>query len=211
VVKANIRRSTVIGFYRLRWNVAAPLWSDHVTVSAVASEGEYVDGRDWLMATERLRFSIWQDDDIALADAIWGDVEVTEMTGGPFSTSDVAERLSAEIENWRRYQVQYWPVFRLSDSTLVGCCGLRPRDMEGRVAELGFQLCRQSWGQGYASEASRAVIEWARTHDFAALIAGHHPSNHASKRALVRLGFSYTHDEFYPPTGLMEPCYSLPL
>ena len=163
------------------------------------------------METERLRFSIWRDDDTALAEAIWGDAEVTELTGGPFTTEAVTERLAAEIQNWRLNGIQYWPLFRLNGSTLIGCCGLRPRDKNARVAELGFQLCRQSWGKGYASEASRAVIEWARAHDFAALIAGHHPSNQASKRALVHLGFSYTHDELYPPTGLMEPCYFLPL
>jgi RimJ/RimL family protein N-acetyltransferase len=163
------------------------------------------------MATERLRFGIWRGDDIALAETIWGDDDVTELIGGPFSTESVADRLAAEIENWRQYRMQYWPVFRLNDATLVGCCGLRPRNMEAHVAELGFQLCRQSWGQGYASEAARAVIEWARAHDFATLIAGHHPSNQASKRALMRLGFSYTHDELYPRTGLREPCYSLEL
>lgn len=170
-----------------------------------------MDRRDCLMETERLCFSTWQGDDIALAQAIWGDAEVTKLTGGPFLSVEVAERLAAEIENWHKYQVQYWPLFRLSDFTLVGCCGLRPRDMEARVAELGFQLCRRSWGQGYASEASRAVIERARAQNFTTLIAGHHPSNEASKRALLGLGFSYTHDELYQPTGLMEPCYSLSL
>jgi RimJ/RimL family protein N-acetyltransferase len=163
------------------------------------------------METKRLRFGIWRTVDTALAEAIWGDAEVTELTGGPFTAEAIAERLGTEIENWRLYGIQYWPVFALDGSTLVGCCGLRPRDMEARQAELGFQLCRASWGRGYASEASEAVIEWARAHDFAALIAGHHPSNEASKRALLRLGFSYTHDELYPPTGLVEPCYSLSL
>lgn len=170
-----------------------------------------MDGRDRLMETERLRFGIWRPDDTALAEAIWGDAEVTEFTGGPFTAHAVAERLATEVQTWRLYGIQYWPVFALDGSALIGCCGLRPRDMEAREAELGFQLCRLAWGQGYASEASKAVIAWARTHDFAALIAGHHPSNEGSKRVLVRLGFSYTHDELYMPTGLMEPCYSLPL
>jgi ribosomal-protein-alanine N-acetyltransferase len=67
--------------------------------------------------------------------------------------------------------------------------------MNARIAELGFQFCADAWGQGFATEASTAVIEWARTEGFSALIAGHHPDNLASKRALVRLGFSYTHDE----------------
>jgi RimJ/RimL family protein N-acetyltransferase len=170
-----------------------------------------VDGRDWLMTTKRLRFGIWRHDDILFAESIWGDPEVTALTGGPFTKQAIAERLASEVGNWQRHGIQYWPLFGLDSSTLIGCCGLRPRDMHLRVAEIGFQLCRESWGHGYASEAAIAVIDWARTHDFVALMAGHHPSNHASMRALVRLGFSYTHDELYPPTGLMEPCYILQL
>ncbi|WP_414714365.1 hypothetical protein [Sphingobium sp.] len=52
------------------------------------------------------------------------------------------------------------------------------------------------------------MIGQARTQGFSALIAGHHPDNLASKRAVLRLGFSYTHDELYPPAGLLE--HSLP-
>lgn len=53
------------------------------------------------------------------------------------------------------------------------------------------------------------MIAWTASQGIAALIAGHHPENHASRRTLQRLGFRYTHDELYPPTGQMEPCYLL--
>ena len=43
-----------------------------------------------------------------------------------------------------------------------------------------------------------------------AVFAGHNPRNAASRRTLLKLGFRYTHDEFYPPTGLMHPSYVLP-
>jgi RimJ/RimL family protein N-acetyltransferase len=43
----------------------------------------------------------------------------------------------------------------------------------------------------------------------ASLFAGHHPDNAASKHALERLGFRYTHHELYPPTGLEHPGYEL--
>ncbi len=168
-----------------------------------------MDERDWLMSTERLRFGIWRDDDASLANAISGDPEVTELTGGPFTTEEVAQRLVMELKNWRLYRIQYWPVFRLSGGALAGCCGLRPRDLDARIAELGFQFCRDAWGQGLAAEAARAVIKWARAEGFAALVAGHHPDNQASRRTLLRLGFFYTHDELYPPTDQLEPCYLL--
>ena len=35
----------------------------------------------------------------------------------------------------------------------------------------------------------------------AALFTGHNPNNNSSRNLLLKLGFRYTHDEFYPPTG----------
>jgi [ribosomal protein S5]-alanine N-acetyltransferase len=168
-----------------------------------------MEGCDWPASTKRLRFGVWREGDVSLAISIWGDPEVTELTGGPFTMEAVAQRLAMEIENCRRYRFQYWPVFQLDGGALVGCCGLRPRDVKARIAELGFQLCRRAWGQGFATEAANGVIEWARERGFAALIAGHHPENLASRRALLRLGFSYTHHELYAPTSQLEPCYLL--
>jgi RimJ/RimL family protein N-acetyltransferase len=42
-----------------------------------------------------------------------------------------------------------------------------------------------------------------------ALFAGHHPDNKVSRALIERLGFAYTHDEFYAPTGLHHPSYRL--
>ena len=53
--------------------------------------------------------------------------------------------------------ITYWPLFRLSDGEFVGCCGLKPHPDPDTLA-LGFHLRPDFWGQGYASEAARAVI-----------------------------------------------------
>jgi len=42
-----------------------------------------------------------------------------------------------------------------------------------------------------------------------ALFAGHNPKNEVSRHLLELLGFRYTHDEYYPPTGLNHPSYLL--
>ena len=41
------------------------------------------------------------------------------------------------------------------------------------------------------------------------LFAGHNPKNTASRHLLQKLGFRYTHDEFYAPTGLQHPSYMM--
>src|SRR5262245_42974396 len=42
---------------------------------------------------------------------------------------------------------------------LVGCAGL---SRDGDEIELGYWIARDHWGQGYATEAARAVLSQAR-------------------------------------------------
>jgi RimJ/RimL family protein N-acetyltransferase len=82
--------------------------------------------------------------------------------------------------------------------------------IEERIYELGFHLRAEPWGRGLAEEAGRALIDFGfETIGAEALFAGHHPENQASRRTLVKLGFRLTHEEFYPPTGLLHPSYLL--
>lgn len=164
--------------------------------------------RLYFMRSPRLGFGVWTADDLALAMGLWGDGRVTRLIGGPFSEKQVRERLAREVANRAAHGIQYWPLFRLADDEHVGCCGLRPWPEQDDVLELGFHLRFDHWGQGYAFEAAQAVIHHAFTAlRVAGLFAGHHPENAASRALLLRLGFRYTHDAFYPPTGLHHPSY----
>jgi RimJ/RimL family protein N-acetyltransferase len=158
--------------------------------------------------TARLVFRTWRDDDLPLARALFGDPRVTALVGGPFDDAAVRARLAAEIANERDHRLQYWPMFLGEGGELVGCCGLKPRAPD--VHELGFYIVPARWRQGFAIEAARAVIAhaWA-AFDVRALFAGHHPDNVASRRTLESLGFRYTHDEIYPPTGRSHLGYEL--
>jgi ribosomal-protein-alanine N-acetyltransferase len=159
--------------------------------------------------TSRLTFRAWRGDDLALAMAVWGDPRLSTLAGGPFDEAQVRARLAAEIASQAEHGVSYWPMF-VADGAHAGCCGLRPRDPARRIYELGFYLRPEHWGRGYAIEAARSVIAFAFDVLAApALFAGHHPDNHASKKTLARLGFVYTHDELYPPTGLEHASYEL--
>jgi RimJ/RimL family protein N-acetyltransferase len=160
--------------------------------------------RDYFLTTERLAFSHWQEDDLALAMTLWGNPEVSAFLGGPFTPEEVSSRLSREIEMMIACKVQYWPLFLLENNDFVGCAGLRPYTNDGHVLELGFHLRPNYWGQGLAHEAYAFETLAIRS-----LFAGHHPANEASERLLKKLGFLWTHEEIYPPTGLMNPAYRL--
>ena len=162
------------------------------------------------LPTSRLYFRTWSEDDFPLAVVLWGDPRVTAFIGGPFTDDQIRQRLETEIALQRDHGVQYWPLFLRQELVHVGCCGLRPYRPEQRVLEIGFHLRAEHWGKGLALEAARAVIAHAfGALEARALFAGHHPDNDASKKAVQRLGFRYTHHELYPPTGRNHPSYLL--
>jgi RimJ/RimL family protein N-acetyltransferase len=77
---------------------------------------------------------------------------------------------------------------------LVGCCGVhRTGDTSDGAYEIGYWFGLPYWGLGYASEAARAVMDWARDQLGAKVfLAGHFADNPASGRVLSKLGFTRT-------------------
>ena len=166
----------------------------------------------YFLRSKRLGFRLWTPEDLDLAIGLWGDPLVTRLidSRGQLTAAHVAARLDREIAMFAEHGVQYWPLFLLATDEHIGCCGLRPRDPETRTYELGAHLRSGFWGAGYASEASQAVVDYAfDTLAAQSLFAGHNPKNDGSRRLVAKLGFVHTHDELYPPTGLMHPSYVL--
>jgi [ribosomal protein S5]-alanine N-acetyltransferase len=164
----------------------------------------------YFLRSARLGFRCWSLDDLPLAAALWGDPEVTRFIGGPLSAAAVEKRFRSEIESMSAYGLQYWPVFLLDGGAHAGCAGLRPHRLADRIYELGFHLRPPYWGQGLATEAGAAVVTFGfESLGAEALFAGHHPANATSRRVLEKLGFRFTHEELYPPTGLKHPSYLL--
>lgn len=166
--------------------------------------------RDYFLRAGRLGFSLWSKKDLFEALELWGNPEVTKFISadGKMSEEQVHQRLIKEIETFDRHHIQYWPVYLLETNQNVGCCGLRPYDSEKNILELGIHIKERFWGKGIALEACSTVIEYAfNTLGVEALFAGHNPKNKASAKLLKKLGFRYTHDEYYPPTGLQHPSY----
>ena len=166
----------------------------------------------YFLKSNRLGFRHWCEDDLAIAIELWGDYEVTKFfdARGKWSRDEVQERLAKEIRSDIQYGVQYWPVFLLETNGYIGCCGLRPYDLPKGIYEIGFHIRSNLWRRGYAREAALAIINYAfDTLKVDALFAGHNPQNAVSRHLLLQLGFRYTHDEYYAPTGLDHLSYLL--
>jgi RimJ/RimL family protein N-acetyltransferase len=103
----------------------------------------------------------------------------------PYSVED-AEQFIAAV-NRRDGEVAFLITL---DDALIGGCGVARSDSG---PELGYWVGVPFWGQGFATEAARAVIDYAfgsLGHDV--LEAGARVSNPASRRVLEKCGFQWT-------------------
>ena len=77
------------------------------------------------------------------------------------------------------------------DHEPIGGCGLA--QLDGPEPDLGYWLGAPYWGNGYATEAARAAIDYAFSMlDYEALQAGARCTNPASRRVLEKCGFQWT-------------------
>lgn len=91
-----------------------------------------------------------------------------------------------------------WLMERLETSVPIGICGLVRRPFLEHT-DLGFALLADYRAAGYAAEASRAVIDYARERlGLDTLLAITVPHNTKSIQLLQRLGFSFSEQTTNP-------------
>lgn len=121
-------------------------------------------------------------------DRFANDPEVTRYLGWPRhrSVADSRGFVAWSLDHWSRHPAGPYLVRALDDGRLLGSTGFTCDD-DG--AMTGYVLARDSWGQGYATECLRAMIEVARTIELPRLDAFCHPDHRASQRVLEKCGF----------------------
>lgn len=107
----------------------------------------------------------------------------------PITDPDLVDLIVArQAEQTEKGVAAYWTIGTKA-GVFLGVCDLSDQDQWHKRAEVGFMLARSAWGQGYAFEAMRAVVEYAATHGFKRLVARTHVGNIPSEKLLERLGF----------------------
>ena len=104
----------------------------------------------------------------------------------------LAEKWISNHRDWyeRREQAIFAVTLRPA-GTLLGAAGLRIDDEDQR-AELGYWIGRPFWGQGYCTEAARAVLQFGFEQlGLNRIFAHHFVRNPASGRVMQKLGMAH--------------------
>jgi RimJ/RimL family protein N-acetyltransferase len=141
------------------------------------------------LQTARLILRPPEPQDAKAIAALANDIRIAQNTlrlPHPYTVAD-AETFIASTD---RGEGEAAFVVTLRSGVAIGAAGIAKLD--GKAPELGYWIGTQYWGQGYGTEAARAVID----HAFAALgceelQSGARISNPASRRVLEKCGFQW--------------------
>lgn len=132
-----------------------------------------------IINTERLFLHRGSDDDINEVNEYFADPEVRRYLGGypPAHLSQIDKR---------RHR---WYVALRDSGKLIGECHFNSV-IDDCLAEIGYIFNRRYWGQGYAGEAIKAVVQYGFNNmNLGRIRAVVEVGNNRSTRLLQRLGF----------------------
>jgi RimJ/RimL family protein N-acetyltransferase len=141
-----------------------------------------------VLETERLILRAPRRGDVKAIASLLDDRRIAANTARiphPYSASD-AEQFVASAN--RQDGEATFMIF--SGDELIGGCGIDPRE---DAPESGYWLGVAHWGHGYATEAVRALVDYAfgeLCHE--TLAAGARVTNPASRRVLEKCAFQWT-------------------
>ena len=145
-----------------------------------------------MLSTARLTLRQLRPEDAAAMFAMYSDAQFMRYWSFPLMTrfEQAVEYLARRIQGSGAETEIAWAIELAATHEMIGTCCLFDAHAASKRAELGFGLQRPFWGNGYMSEAVRAVVDCGfdvlQLHRIEAEID---PRNTASARVLERLGF----------------------
>jgi ribosomal-protein-alanine N-acetyltransferase len=158
----------------------------------VAQEGDIMSLTTPTLDTDRLRLRPFSESDANAMYALHSNARVLRYwDSAPWTEPARADQF---IETSRKMADEGTGV-RLaidlrSDDTFIGWCAFMRWNPEFRSGSIGYVFAENVWGQGYATEALRALLTWAFANlDLNRVQAELDTRNGASQRVLIKLGF----------------------
>jgi len=163
-----------------------------------------------MLTTDRLTLERVTPGDRAFLEALWTDPAVAATLGGVPDPDAVANRIARLLGRWSEVGFGTW-IMRTSTGP-VGYCGLAPTDVGGPGGvELLYAQRADVWGNGYVTEAARAVLAVAFDPvaglGLTEVVAFTLPTNAPSRAVMERTGFTYVGDVEH--AGLPHVLYRL--
>lgn len=154
-----------------------------------------------ILQTERLDVRELTMDDLDAFAAMLADPVVMEYSkNGPLDRAGARGYLQTVIlDHYAKYGYGLWALIARGEGTFVGFAGLIHQDIDGEgLIEFGYRLAPAAWGNGYATEAGRAIRDYAfETVGVDTLISIIEPANVRSVAVAEKVGMKSSRQAVY--------------
>lgn len=115
-----------------------------------------------ILETNRLQLRRFAPEDADALAEVLSDPVAMQFYPAAFDRAGVQHWIAKNIERYRRDGHGLWAMLRKGSSGLIGDCGCVLQEVDGaNEVEVGYHVRRDLWGNGYATEAARACMEYA--------------------------------------------------
>lgn len=148
-----------------------------------------------VLTTERLILRPFTMADAADVQRLAGDSDVAAMTLNipyPYPDGAAEEWIGTHAAAWESGHGITFAITRRDTGHLVGAISLMNIRRDHQRGEIGYWIGKPYWNQGYATEATRALIRFGfQQLDLNRIQAMHLPQNPASGRVMEKAGMHY--------------------
>ncbi|RUL47433.1 MULTISPECIES: GNAT family N-acetyltransferase [Lysinibacillus] len=145
-----------------------------------------------VLETKRLVLRQVTQEDAASVFSYLSDEDVMKYYGlEPFTSINNALNEISWYESIRDNKTgMRWGITLKEQGIVVGSCGFHNKVAQHFRTEIGFELSKEQWGKGIASEAVEAIIRYGYEQmNFQRIEALIEPPNQASQKLVEKLGF----------------------
>ncbi|MGV2620674.1 UNVERIFIED_CONTAM: GNAT family N-acetyltransferase [Halobacillus marinus] len=145
--------------------------------------------------TERLHLRPCKEADAPYLFAVWSDPEVAEfMNIEPFSSRDQAVRMIAFMNALaEKGEAIRYSLETKNAGRIIGSCGYNAVNNSAGTVEIGYEIAKAYWRQGYGTEVVSTLVDHAfHRWGMEQVEAKVHPQNEPSTRLLEKLGFIFS-------------------
>ena len=116
-----------------------------------------------ILTTPRLTLRPMRADDVDPLLALFGDPRFMEAFDAPvFDRSRMQAWVGSNLEHQDRFGYGLFTIIERDNGDVIGDCGIETMEIDGRAeSELGYDVRRDRWGRGLATEAAGAVARYA--------------------------------------------------
>lgn len=146
--------------------------------------------------TVRLTLREYQPGDHAALHALLSEPVTMQFWPAPFTQAQTEAWLARQIASYTTHGFGHWAVCQRDTGAQIGDVGLMHTQVNDRdEIDLGYIIHSSFWRQGYALEAARAALEFARAQPTITRVVANMPYNHhGSRRIAEALGMHYAGD-----------------